>query len=59
MKVTPEEFEKMLATIHETGGNPEYVIGRCPHCKEPFTYNRRMVAGHWASECPQKDSKNV
>lgn len=53
MSVTPEDFDRMLEAIYREGGSPEYVIGRCPHCKAVFEYNLgKVLQGHMPSECP-------
>ena len=51
-EVSWEEIERMMDMLYEHGGNPEYVIGRCPHCGEPFEYELgTLKQGHFASKC--------
>ena len=52
-QLSKEEFENLLNIIYENGADPEWLVGKCPHCHEPFEYNYGTIMyGHWPSACP-------
>lgn len=51
--IDKDEFNRLMKSIYESGGDPEFVVGKCPHCGEPFEYWHGLKHGHLASQCPK------